>query len=95
MCQYLDQAAESIGLSYRRPDGGVFLWVRLPPELDVNRLAKETERQGVSFMPGAMFFPGKNPGGNYIRLNYSYPTEQQIERGMKILVRAMQKIQIT
>lgn len=94
MCDYLDQAAKTIGLSYRRPEGGVFLWVKLPANLDVNRLARETEKQGVSFMPGAMFFPGKNPGGNYIRLNYSYPTEEQIKKGMGILVKAMQKIQI-
>lgn len=94
MCGYLDQASE-IELSYRKPKGGVYLWVKLPPELDVSRLAKETEKKGVSFMPGAIFFPGKNPGGNYIRLNYSYPTERQIEKGMKILVSSMQKIQTT
>lgn len=94
MCSYLDQAAESIGLSYRKPDGGVFLWVSLPPDLNVTRLVRETEKQGVSFMPGHIFFPGKNPGGNYIRLNYSYPTEEQIKKGMEILIDAMQKIQI-
>lgn len=94
MCEYLDQAADAVGLSYRRPEGGVFLWVKLPADLDVNQLARETEKQGVSFMPGAMFFPGKNPAGNYIRLNYSYPTEEQIKKGMEILVNSMQKIQI-
>lgn len=93
MCSFLDRVAEEIGLSYAKPKGGVYLWVKLPAEMDVSYLEKEAEQQGVSFVPGFIFFPGKNPGGNYIRLNYSYPTEGQIEKGMKILIRAMQKIQ--
>ena len=80
MCFYLDQAAREIGLSYRKPEGGVYLWIKLPAGLDVTSLARETEKRSVSFIPGAIFFPGKNPGGNYIRLNYSYPTEEQIKK---------------
>ena len=56
-------------------------------------LLKEAEKQGVAFIPGDIFFPAGNPDGNYIRLNYSYPTEEQIEKGMKILIGCAQKIQ--
>lgn len=44
-------------------------------------------------MPGDVFYPDKNPKGNYIRLNYSYATEREIHIGMGILVELMQKIQ--
>lgn len=93
MCSYLDQAKESIDLSYRKPEGGVYLWVRLPETIHVSQLALTTEKRDVSFIPGSIFFPGKNPDGNYIRLNYSYPTEEQIKKGMTILIESMQKIQ--
>ncbi|MCI9597631.1 MAG: PLP-dependent aminotransferase family protein [Firmicutes bacterium] len=93
MCGYLDEAAQELGLSYRKPKGGVYLWVKLPGELSISKLMRETEKQGLSFIPGDIFFPEKNPGGNYIRLNYSYPTEEQIKKGMKILIEAAQKIQ--
>lgn len=93
MCRHLDQAAESVNLSYLKPDGGVYLWVRLPSEIPISLLVRETEKQEVSFVPGMIFFPDKNPDGNYIRLNYSYPTEEQIQKGMKILTEILQRIQ--
>lgn len=93
MCGYLDEAASTLGLSYRKPKGGVYLWVKLPEEISVSALVRETEKQGLAFIPGDVFFPEKNPGGNYIRLNYSYPTEDQIKKGMKILIESAQKIQ--
>lgn len=93
MCSYLDEAAQELGLSYRKPKGGVYLWVRLPGQVKASALMRETERQALAFIPGDVFFPGKNAGGNYIRLNYSYPTEEQIKKGMKILIKSAQKIQ--
>lgn len=47
----------------------------------------------MSFLTGELFFPDQNPRGNYIRLNYSYASERQIEKGMGILKECMQKIQ--
>ncbi|MCQ4638165.1 PLP-dependent aminotransferase family protein [Anaerovorax odorimutans] len=93
MCDCLDKIKEQIPLTYQKPRGGVYLWVKLPADMDVARLTEETERRGVSFIPGAIFFPGNDPDANYIRLNYSYPTEEQIKKGMKILTESMQKIQ--
>lgn len=93
MCSLLDKEAGRLGLSYRKPKGGVYLWVRLPSYIKTAELAREAERQGLSFIPGDVFFPGGNPDGNYIRLNYSYPTEEQIKKGMKILLGCAQKIQ--
>ncbi|MEG0829834.1 MAG: PLP-dependent aminotransferase family protein [Anaerovoracaceae bacterium] len=93
MCQYLEKAKETIDLSYSRPSGGVFLWVKLPPQIRVKKLESAVEKRGVTFMPGEIFFPNKNSDGNYIRLNYSYPTEEELAKGMKILIEEMQKIQ--
>lgn len=93
MCCCLDEAARVIPLSYKKPEGGVYLWVKLPPGADAGRLVKETEKRGVSFMTGNMFFHDKNLGSDYIRLNYSYASEEQIVKGIKILTQCIQKIQ--
>ncbi len=93
MCRCLQEISGSVPLSFRKPRGGVYLWVRLPSAVDVSRLRKEAEKQGVSFLTGELFFPDQNPRGNYIRLNYSYASERQIEKGMGILKECMQKIQ--
>lgn len=93
MCRYLDEVREDLGLSYRRPEGGVYLWLSLPPSINGHLLLKESKKRGVTFMPGDVFYPDKNPKGNYIRLNYSYATEREIHIGMGILVELMQKIQ--
>lgn len=93
MCSFLDKEAENMGFTYRKPKGGVYLWVKLPEGVKTACLLKEAERQGVSFIPGDIFFPAGNADGNYIRLNYSYATEEQIEKGMRILIGCVQKIQ--
>lgn len=93
MCAYLDRASETIDLTYKKPQGGVFLWVKLPDDIDVPTLVREAELRRVAFIPGHIFFPDRNPDGNYIRLNYSYPTLDEIKTGMTILTESMQKIQ--
>jgi 2-aminoadipate transaminase len=72
------------GLHWVNPDGGLFIWVTLPPELDANELLKETLEHKVAFVPGYSFFP--NGGGrNTLRLNFSYPMPEVIETGIERL----------
>ena len=90
MCSYLD-TAKTYGVSYRRPSGGVYLWCKLRDSMDPTKLFDCAAKCGVSFIPGNLFFPHKNPPANYIRLNYSRPTEKQIEAGMSILIDLMKR----
>ena len=62
--------------------GGVYLWVKLPPGMNGKTLLSEMQQKGVTFIPGYVFHPEKHKGNGYIRLNYSYPTEEQIREGM-------------
>ena len=82
MLQYLDQFPD--GLSFPRPQGGLFIWAELPEHIDtVNLLSKAVERK-VAYVPGTYFCAD---GGhmNTLRLNFSNSTPQQIETGMSIL----------
>ena len=76
---------EEFGLDYNIPDGGVYIWVRLPEGMNSRKLLREAQKRRLTFMPGHVFFPRKNMGARYFRLNFSYPTEVEIDRGMDIL----------
>lgn len=89
MCDRLDILAERYGIEYRKPAGGVYLWVRLPSRINSRYLLRETQKRGMTFMPGYLFFSSKFRGRNYFRLNYSYPTEEGIQKGMDILEEAI------
>jgi len=73
---------------WTRPDGGMFLWVTLPEGLNAGQLlARAIERQ-VAFVPGADFHA--NGGGqNTLRLNFSHPTPEQIQVGIRRLAEAI------
>ncbi|MHC1761096.1 MAG: PLP-dependent aminotransferase family protein [Negativicutes bacterium] len=72
------------GVTFTRPQGGLFLWVELPPHMRSVELLKECLRQDVAFVPGDAFFPN---GGvkNTLRLNYSNMPEDRIREGIRRL----------
>jgi DNA-binding transcriptional MocR family regulator len=75
------------GVSWTEPQGGLFMWVRLPDDCDTARLLERSlEAAGVAFVPGAAFhFDGR--GRNTLRLSYSLASEDEIERGIAALAR--------
>lgn len=75
----------------RRASGGVYLWCHIPDAVDLKAFASEAMKQKVSFMPGGIFYPdGKQPE-NYIRLNFSAPTAEQIDAGMDLLINILKQ----
>ncbi len=69
------------------PEGGLFLWVKLPEHVNTTEILMEAVESGVAFIPGSNFFA--EPVHNYIRLNYSYPSEADIVEGIHILGRLL------
>ncbi len=90
MCECLSEA-RTLGLDFRKPSGGVYLWCRLSPDIDYHRLYVKTSERGVSFIPGNVFYLRGSKGDNYIRLNYSYPSRLQIEKGTQIITEAIRE----
>jgi 2-aminoadipate transaminase len=72
------------GVTWTRPQGGLFLWVTLPRGLDSGRLFEAALREKVAFVPGASFFPGGG-GERTLRLNFSYCPPATIEEGIRRL----------
>jgi 2-aminoadipate transaminase len=78
----------SLGVSWTRPQGGLFLWARVPEWLDTTELLKEAVKEKVAFVPGAPFFPCGG-GTNTMRLNFSHATDDLIEEGIARLGRVV------
>lgn len=73
------------GVSWTKPEGGMFVWMTLPERFDGADLLKTSiERARVAFVPGYAFFPDRS-GRNTIRLNFSLNEPAQIEEGIKRL----------
>ena len=76
------------------PVGGVYLWIKLPEGMDGKALLREIQKEGVTFIPGYVFYPEKHKGNDRIRLNFSYPTKEEIVVGMEKLGRIMRNTQL-
>jgi len=72
------------GYTWTQPEGGMFLWVTGPKELDgLSLLARAIEHK-VAFVPGRDFFPGDG-GNNHLRLNFSNSAPERIREGVRRL----------
>ena len=77
------------GISYTRPEGGMFIWLTLPEGMDgAALLARAIAEQRVAFVPGGAFFAdGSNR--NTLRLSFSCASEAQIDEGIARLGRLL------
>ncbi len=75
------------GVTWTRPQGGMFVWLTLPAGMDgADLLAQSLQTARVAFVPGRAFFAdGSN--GNTLRLSFSCADEAAIDEGMKRLGR--------
>jgi len=74
------------GLTWTRPEGGMFLWLKMPEYMDSLEILKEAIGLKVAYVIGSGFYYDGS-GKNEMRLNYSYPTEVQIDQGIERLSR--------
>jgi 2-aminoadipate transaminase len=72
------------GTKWTRPEGGMCIWLELPPGFDSNDLLIHTRERGVVFAPGRYFY-FQNPQMNTLRLGFSGVSEREIARGIAIL----------
>jgi 2-aminoadipate transaminase len=73
-----------LGVTWTKPEGGLFLWVTVPEELDTHELFFEAIKHKVAFVPGDVFF-GENPAGNTMRINFSFASKEQLITAVKRL----------
>jgi len=76
------------GVHWQRPQGGFYVWCRLPPQVERSRLVAAAAEAGVSFLPGWSCYV-EDPDDSFIRLNFSFPPEDRIETGVARLMEAV------
>ena len=78
------------GITWIRPQGGLFLWVQLPEHVDSAELLNAALEEKVAFVPGRAFYPGEG-GKNTLRLTFATAGPEKIEEGIKRLGRALMR----
>ena len=72
-------------VKYTRPDGGLFIWCTLPEEIPLDNFVQAALAQKVAVVPGTAFNCDETAPSQSFRITYSTPSEEQIERGVKIM----------
>lgn len=83
----LDALARSMprGVTWTKPEGGMFVWLTLPEGCDSRDLLQESlNSEGIIFVPGTSFF-ADGSGENHIRLNYTRSDDATIVDGIQRL----------
>lgn len=70
------------GVEWTDPDGGMFFWLKLPQGCNSDSLLDRAVQKKVAFLPGSNFYPAEKKKYNYLRLNFTFPSEEQIEEGI-------------
>jgi DNA-binding transcriptional MocR family regulator len=78
-------------LSFSVPDGGYYIWCRLPRGLAAKDLLRESIRERVSFLNGDVFFPD-DLGHEMMRLSFTSQTPEKIKEGIKKLGSCLKKM---
>ncbi len=85
-----DYMPDLAGLSWTRPEGGLFLWVTLPTHMNSEELFYEAIESNVAFVIGSAFdCTGEET--NTMRLNFSFPSKDDIVEGIKRLAKVIEK----
>jgi len=78
------------GARWTRPDGGLFLWLELPPRVTDRALFRHAIARNVAVVPGSAFYARRGPGRDrFVRLNFSNQTVARIGEGVRRLASAM------
>ncbi|ODU61750.1 MAG: 2-aminoadipate aminotransferase [Comamonadaceae bacterium SCN 68-20] len=84
----LERELASLGVTWSRPDGGMFLWARLPEGMSAIDLLPEAVERNVAFVPGAAFY-AEAPDTRTLRLSFVTASPAQIDAGVKALADAV------
>jgi len=79
------------GVTWTNPEGGLFLFLRLPENLDAEELFNIAIKKNVAFVLGTVFHCDGS-GKNTMRLNFSYVSKEQNVEGVKRLAEAIKEL---
>jgi 2-aminoadipate transaminase len=89
----MDALGEQFGTSaeFEAPKGGIFLWVKLPDNVDTLKLYQAALAAGVAINPGPEWSVDKPHSGCRLRLCFASPSHEQIREGVALLADVCRK----
>lgn len=70
------------------PEGGVFLWCKIPTSIRAERLLQFAIHKGVAFVPGN-WMSGVGLGDHYMRLAFTHPSLDMLKKGIHLISEAL------
>jgi len=83
--------SDDIGVKWTKPEGGLFLWITVPEDINTLELFYLAIKEKVAFVPGEVCYPEGFRRYNTMRINFSYPTKEQIVEGVRRLSKVIKK----
>lgn len=92
MVQALDRHMP-LNVIYEKPQGGLFVWLEAPENIDTTALFLEGLKHNIGIIPGIMFFADQTDEVNhYIRLCFSQVNDEEMEEGIEVLGQLLKKL---
>ena len=85
MLGFIDTMLKEKGVTRFPVHGGLFVWCALEEGIDMEAFCKKAAENKVGVVPGSAFLTDPSAKCQSFRLNYSTPSDEEIEKGMKIL----------
>jgi 2-aminoadipate transaminase len=77
-------------MHWTHPDGGLFLWIKLPEQLDRTRLQELATARGITYATGQAFH-ALNEDIPYLRLSFGWIEKEDIAEGVRILAECIRE----
>lgn len=78
-------------VTWNSPLGGFYLWLKFPKDIHSTDIFKKSVKEGVAFVNGKTFDPASKKDDR-LRLSFSNMPKEDIEKGVKILAKVVQKV---
>ena len=78
-------------IKWVEPKGGFYIWLKLPKHISSTDVFKESVKKGVVFVTGRTFDPASKKDDR-LRLSFSNVPKKDIEKGVQILARSIEKV---
>lgn len=90
MLAALTREMKGLQVEFNKPNGGMFLWLRLPPGVDAVALLPKAVERGVAFVPGLPFYAGEGDPRT-LRLSFVTASDEEIDTAIAALADAIRE----
>lgn len=92
--ELLDKYLVPTGITYEKIQGGLFIWCKLPEnaKISMTEFCIRAVQNKVCVVPGNAFLTDESEQSSSFRINFSTPTDEQLEKGIKILGKLAEEV---